>query len=164
MTRRRLLRYAGIAAAAFVVMGAAGAAFLSLQTVYQPPTGGTPSLPCSPKPCANVQGYTLWVTDLKIEGGLVQMQLTFRNSSSSTHADPADIQLLDSQKHSSSPVYDAPGCTQWARTDFNDGARFGPVHECFRPAVTDAPLSIHWTPDMGFFCCDTVIALEPPNP
>jgi len=33
------------------------------------------------------------------------------------------------------------------------------VPECFRPSTTDAPLKLHWTPDMGLFCCETDIVL-----
>jgi hypothetical protein len=153
-----------MAAASFVVLGAAAAAYLSLQTTYESPTGGADSQPCSPAPCADIRGYVLWVSDVKIEGGVVRMELTFRNASPATHADPADIELQDSQGHADSAVHDAPGCTAWPRTDFNHGATFGPVPECFRPATTDAPLALHWTPDMGLTCCDTVIPLVAPNP
>jgi hypothetical protein len=159
VTRGRLLRFAGLGAVLVVVAGAGVAAFLSLQTPFQPPTG-TPTSPCSPKPCADVRGYILWVSDLKVQGGLVSMQLTFRNSSDSTHADPSDIQLIDNRKRAYAAVYDAPGCAQWPRTEFNNGAGFGPVSECFRPASTDPPLLLHWTPDFGFFCCDLQITLE----
>ena len=45
--------------------------------------------------------------------GLVSMQLTFRNSSAATHADPEDLQLVDSQNHVTSAVHDAPPCAAW---------------------------------------------------
>jgi hypothetical protein len=99
------------------------------------------------------------VTDLKIDGGLVSMQLRFQNSSNSTHADPSDISLIDSQKVGNVPFYDAPGCTHWPRTEFADGASFGPVPECFRPSSTAPPLSLNWTPDFGAFCCEVQIPL-----
>lgn len=160
MTRRRVLTYLAIGAGIVVVLGVAVAAFASLKVPFTAPNAEVSSEPCSPQPCADVQGYTLWVGDLKVEDGLVTMQLTFRNSSSSTHADPADISLVDSQKAGNSAIYDAPGCTHWARTDFNHGASFGPVPECFRPSSTAPPLLLHWTPDMGPFCCDIEIPLE----
>ncbi|HET9410626.1 MAG TPA: hypothetical protein VFO75_01970, partial [Candidatus Dormibacteraeota bacterium] len=96
----------------------------------------------------------------KVDSGLVSMELTFRNSSPATHADPADLELIDSLGHNDSPVYDAPGCTHWPRTDFSNGAQFGPVPECFRPSSTNPPLRVHWTPDMGLFCCETDITLS----
>ena len=144
-----------------VVIAVGVAAFVSLQTPFVPPTttgGGTST--CAPQPCANVRGYILWVTDLKTDSGLVTMQLTFRNSSPATHADPADLDLIDSKGQPDKPIYDAPGCTHWPRTDFNNGAQFGPVPECFRPAGTGPPLKLHWTPDMGLFCCEAEIVLE----
>jgi hypothetical protein len=48
-----------MAAASFVVLGAAAAAYLSLQTTYEPPTAGSDSQPCSPAPCADLRGYVL---------------------------------------------------------------------------------------------------------
>jgi hypothetical protein len=153
------VKYAAIGAGAILVVAVGVAAFLSLQSPLRPATSSANATPCTPKPCANVRGYILWVSDLKVDSGLVTMQLTFRNSSAATHADPADIQLVDAKGHGSSAVYDAPGCARWARTDFNNGAQFGPVPECFRPGATDPPLMLHWAPDMGLFCCDLNLAL-----
>jgi hypothetical protein len=160
VSQSRLLRYAAIGAGAAVVIAVGVAAFLSLQTTFQPATTNPGSTPCTPQPCANVRGYILWVSDVKVDGGVVTMQLTFRNSSPATHADPADLQLIDRQGNSVTAAYDAPGCTHWPRTDFNNGAQFGPVSECFRPSTTDPPLKLHWEPDMGLFCCETTITLE----
>jgi hypothetical protein len=160
VSREQLVRFAAIGAGAVVVVAVAVAAFQSLQTPFQAPVATPGSATCGPPPCANVRGYILWVTDLKVDSGVVSMRLTFRNSSPATHADPADLRLVDSQQHTSSAVYDAPGCTPWPRTDFNNGASFGPVPECFRPATTNAPLTLRWSPDMGLFCCETEIVLE----
>ncbi len=160
MSRGQLIRFAAVGAGAVVVIAVGVAAFQSLQTPFQAPAATPGSATCGPPPCANVRGYILWVTDLKVESGLVSMRLTFRNSSPATHADPADLRLVDSQQHTSSAVYDAPGCTPWSRTDFNNGAGFGPVPECFRPATTNPPLTLRWSPDMGLFCCRTEIPLD----
>lgn len=154
------MKYLAIGAGAVLVIAVAVAAFLSLESPFQPATSAPAATPCTPKPCADVRGYVLWVSDLKVDSGLVSMRLTFRNSSAATHADPADIRLVDAGGRTSSPVYDSPGCARWPRTDFNNGAQFGPVPECFRPASTDPPLKLHWTPDMGLFCCDAHVALE----
>ena len=135
------------------------AAFLSLQTPFVAPTTSSGSTACTPKPCANVRGYILWISDLKVDSGLLTMQLTFRNSSPATHADPADLELIDSLGHANPAVNDTPGCARWPRTDFDNGAQFGPVPECFRPSSTDLPLKLHWTPDMGLFCCEADIVL-----
>jgi len=161
MTRNRILQYFAIGGGLAIVLGIAVAAFVSLRVpFYTAPSAGPSTVPCEPQPCANVRGYILWVSDLKTDGGLVTMQLRFQNSSNATHADPSDISLLDNQKAGSAPVYDAPGCTHWPRTEFNNGASFGPVPECFRPASTSPPLGLRWTPDFGPFCCETVIGLD----
>jgi hypothetical protein len=159
--RELLIRYAAIGAGAAVVVAVAIAAFLSMQQPFQLPTASPTTSPCAPHPCADVRGFNLWVSNLKIDSGVVSMQLTFRNSSASTHADPSEIQLIDSTGHPNQRITDAPGCTAWARTDFNHGAQFGPVAECFRPSSTDPPMKLHWEPDFGFFCCETDIALTP---
>ena len=161
--RRPAVRYAGIAAAVLVVAAVGVAAFLSLQTPFQPPAQAPGSTPCTPHPCLNVRGYIVWVSNLKVESGLVSMQLTFRNSSAATHADPADLQLIDSQNQTSKAVYDSPGCPHWPRTDFSNGATFGPVTECFRPASTAPPLVLRWYPDLGLFCCQVDLVLVPPG-
>jgi len=161
VTGNRILRYAAIGGGLAVVLGIAVAAFLSLKVPFDSaPSAGPSTGPCEPQPCANVRGFILWVTDLKTEGGLVSMQLRFQNSSSSTHVDPADLSLSDSQNAGNAPVYDAPGCTHWPRTEFNNGASFGPVPECFRLAITVRPVGLRWTPDFGPFCCEIVIPLD----
>jgi hypothetical protein len=161
LLRRRLLAYGVAAAALLVVVAVAIAAFLSMQVPFQnPATGGaTPSVNCAPTPCANVQGYTLWVSNLKIDRDLVSMQLTFKNSSGSTHASPEDLQLIDSKQHLSGLVTDAPGCQTWSRHEFNNGATFGPSNVCFRVSTATPPLILRWSPDFGFFCCRTDIKL-----
>ncbi|HZK74901.1 MAG TPA: hypothetical protein VFD88_12965 [Clostridia bacterium] len=161
MRRRRLLRYGAVAAALLVVVAAAIAAFLAMQIPFQAPGTGaaTPAVNCTPAPCANVQGYTLWVANLKRDGGLVSMQVTFKNSSNSTHSSPEDLQLVDSTKHTSGIVTDAPGCQTWSRHEFSNGATFGPMNVCFRVSTSLPPLVLRWSPDLGFFCCQTDITL-----
>ncbi len=161
MTRNRLVQYAAAGVGIAVVLGIAVAAFVSLRVPFDTTPTGEPSTgPCQPQPCANVRGYIVWVSDLKVDSGLVTMKLTFRNSSSSTHAAPEDFSLVDSQKNDHGAVYQSPDCPQWPRTEFNNGASFGPVPECFRPPSTSRPLGLRWTPDFGPFCCEILIGLE----
>jgi hypothetical protein len=159
--RRQLLAYGAVAAGLLVVVAVAIAAFLALQIPFQGPTtsGATPAVNCSPAPCANIQGYTLWVSNLKIDGDLVSMQITFKNSSDSTHASPEDLQVIDSKLHTSALVTDAPGCQTWNRHEFNNGAVFGPQHVCFRVSTAAPPLVLRWSPDLGLICCRTDIKL-----
>ena len=161
MRRDRLIRYLAIAAGIVVVLAVAVAAFVSMQGPFQLPTSSQPSATCSPQPCADVRGFTLWVGDVKTESGLVSMTLTFRNSSNSTHVDPSEIQLISGNGPPNNRVTDAPGCTAWPRTEFNNGAEFGPVPECFRPSSTTPPLHLRWEPDFGPFCCETDVLLVP---
>ena len=132
-----------------------------MQVTFLGPTtnGATPAVNCSPAPCANVQGYTLWVSNLTLEGNLVSMQVTFKNSSNSTHASPEDLQLIDSRLHSVGLVTDAPGCQTWSRHEFNNGATFGPLRVCFRVGTAAPPLVLRWSPDLGLICCRTDIKL-----
>lgn len=133
-----------------------------IQLVAPPSTSGASatSTPCSPKPCVDLQGYTLWVSDVTEDNGLLRMQVTFRNASNSTHAAPEDLSLLDSSGATSPSIQDPPGCTHWARTEFNNGAKFGPITVCFQPASLDPPLRLRWTPDMGFFCCQADVRVK----
>jgi len=159
--RRQLLRYGAVAAALLVVLVVAIAAFLAMQVTFQGPatSGATPTVNCSPAPCANVQGYTLWITKVKVDGTLVSMQINFKNSSDSTHASPEDLQLIDSNLHTSGLVTDAPGCQTWNRHEFNNGATFGPLNVCFRASTAVPPLVLRWSPDLGLFCCRSDIKL-----
>lgn len=158
---RRLVTYGAIGVAVLVVGTVAVLAYQSLQVPYQGPTVSSPrpALGCTPAPCASLRGYTLWVTNLEAQDSLVTMQITFRNSSDSTHAAPADLQLIDSEGQLSRPVFDAPGCTPWSRHEFNHGATYGPITVCFKPTSTAPPLVLRWSPDFGFVCCQTDIKL-----
>lgn len=162
VTRRRLLGYGAAAAALLLVMVVAIAAFLAMQVTFNnpTPTGAVPVVNCSPAPCANVQDYTLWVSNLKIDGDLVSMQVTFKNSSSATHASPEDLRLIDSKLHGSGLVADAPGCQTWSRHEFSNGATFGPKNVCFRVTTAEPPLVLRWSPDLGLFCCQSDIKLS----
>src|ERR1700687_5242265 len=158
---RRLLRFGAVAFGLLIAAGVAVAAFMSMHTSFQNPAASSPvpALACSPAPCANLQGYTLWVSNLSVTGNLVSMQVLFKNASDSTHASPEDLQLVDSKQQVSGLVVDSPGCTTWDRHDFNGGAQFGPVSVCFRATSTAPPLTLRWSPDFGLFCCQTEIKL-----
>jgi hypothetical protein len=106
-----------------------------------------------------VQGYTLWVSKLDVTSNLVTMQITFKNSSDSTHAAPEDLELVDSRHQISRPIFNAPGCTPWSRHEFNNGATYGPLTVCFEVATSAPPLVLRWSPDFGF-CCRTDIKLS----
>ena len=45
--------------------------------------------------------------------------------------------------------------------DFNHGALFGPIDICFRVSNTNPPFILHWTPDVGAFCCQKDITIWP---
>ncbi len=159
--KRRLLWFGGIGAGLTAVAFVAVAAYGSMQFPFQSPVVNrpVPALGCTPAPCANLQAYTLWVTNLNAQSDLVTMQITFRNSSESTHASPEDLELVDSQGHSSGPVFNAPVCTQWSRHEFSRGATYGPITVCFRAGTTASPLVLRWSPDFGLLCCRTDIKL-----
>ena len=159
--RRRLLIFGALAAGLLLVVLVGAAAFMSLQVPFQGAKASSPrpAANCAPAPCADVSGYTLWITKLKVDGTLVSMQVTFKNSSNSTHASPEDLQIIDSAHQASGLITDAPGCTTWNRHEFSNGAEFGPVMLCFRVSTGTPPLVLRWSPDMGLICCRADISL-----
>jgi hypothetical protein len=161
VTKRRLVGYGAAAAALILVLLIAIAAFQAMQVTFRnsTPSIAVPAVNCSPSPCADVQDFTLWVSNLKVEGNLVSMQITFKNSSNATHASPEDLRLIDSKQQSSGLVTDAPGCQTWSRHEFSNGATFGPTNVCFRVSTPVPPLVLRWSPDFGFFCCQSDIKL-----
>jgi hypothetical protein len=159
--RRRLLTGVGIVAGLAVAAIVAAVAFASLQAppLIQPNSSLTPEN-CSPGPCANVQGFTLWVSNVHVDGDLVRMQVKFKNSSASTHASPEDLQLIDANRQSSGVVTGVTGCNTWTRHEFTNGATFGPIDVCFRAANTSHPVILRWSPDLGLFCCETDLTIS----
>jgi hypothetical protein len=153
-----------VAVAAILLVVAAFVAMSAYQALHAPvPVSNNSSLTpenCSPGPCVDVQGFTLWVADVKVDGNLVTMQVKFRNSSSATHASPEDLQLIDASRHATFPISDVAGCKTWARHEFNKGASFGPMNICFRVNNATRPFVLHWTPDLGPFCCETNLKLD----
>ena len=161
---RPWLAYGGIGAGLVVAAIVAVLAFQSLEVPFTSTTDTTSPPPdasgCSPTPCADVQGFSLHITKVEISGNLVSMQITFRNSSSSTHASPEDLTLVDANRQSSGLITGPPGCSTWARHEFNNGQVFGPIFVCFRVSTSAAPLTLRWSPDFGFLCCQTDIVIS----
>jgi hypothetical protein len=157
---RRLLTFGAIAIGLTVAAVVGVTAYQALRTPFQA-SNGTPLVPenCSPGPCVEVQGFTLWISDVKVDGDLVSMQVKFQNSSPATHASPEDLTLIDTGRHVSGLVTDAAGCNTWTRHEFNNGATFGPINICFRVFNVARPYIVRWTPDLGLFCCEKEIRL-----
>jgi hypothetical protein len=149
---------AGVVAAVLIGM----LAYQSLKVPLKPSTSGylAPEN-CKPGPCANINGYKLWISNVRVEGTLVRMQVKFQNSSRSTHSSPDDMTMIDSARHSSPLVTDSADCQTWKRHDFNNGATFGPMDICFRVYNATPPFILHWAPDLGAFCCETDIKISP---
>ena len=148
----------GIIAASFV----AAAAYTALKTpLSTKPNSSLATENCSPGPCSNVQGYKIWISNVRVVNDIVYMTVKFQNSSPSTHAAPEDLQLIDAGRRSFGPIADSPGCKTFARKDFKGGAFFGPVDVCFRVSNSTPPFILHWTPDIGAFCCQKDITIWP---
>jgi hypothetical protein len=158
---RRFL-VAGAVVVGLVVAAVVGAAAYQALRNPLPVTSNGNLTPenCSPGPCVDLHGFTLWVSDIKFDGDLVRMSVKFRNSSSATHASPEDLQLIDSSRHASIPVTDVSDCKTWTRHEFNNGATFGPIDICFRVTNTTRPFILHWNPDLGPFCCETSLKIN----
>jgi len=157
-----LVRWSLVALAGVVIAIVGISAFIAMAktALNSSSGGGTASGTCSPKPCLDLQGYTLWISKVTEADGIVRMQVTFQNSSGSTHAAPEDLRLIDSAQQSSPSIQDQPGCSHWTRTEFSNGAKYGPITVCFRPSTVDPPLTLRWSPDMGFFCCQADLRIR----
>ena len=154
---------AGVGAGLVVAAIVAVVAFQSLSGPIAQQAGlASPSTaPCSPKPCADVEGYTLWVSNVRVEGHLLRMQVKFKNSSNSTHASPEDLSVMDAGHSTYKLDTSDTGCNTWTRHVFNNGATFGPIDICFYVNNTTPPFSLRWTPDEGIVCCETSIEIRP---
>ncbi|HEY1456088.1 MAG TPA: hypothetical protein VGG31_06300 [Candidatus Dormibacteraeota bacterium] len=163
MTRKRWLASAAVAAGLLVVAIVAVIAFQSLAGPIAQQAGlASPSTaPCSPAPCVDVEGYTMWITNVRVEGHLVRMQVKFKNSSNSTHSSPDDLSLMDASHSTYKLDTTDPGCGTWTRHEFSGGATFGPLDICFLVNNTTPPFTLRWTPDLGFICCETRLEISP---
>lgn len=159
---RRLVTALGVAVGLMLAALVAAAAYSALKApTQQTPNGNLAPENCSPGPCANVQGFKIWVSNVRLDNDVVRMTVKFQNSSAATHASPDDLTLIDSGRRSSSIITDSVGCTTWSRHEFSNGAYFGPVDICFRVSSTTPPFILHWTPDLGTFCCQQDITIWP---
>ena len=159
---RRLLTIFGVFAGLIAAALIAGGAYMALKAPLSttPNSNLTPDN-CSPGPCANVSGYQIWVSNVKLDNDVVRLTVKFKNSSTSTHASPDDLQLIDAGRRASPMIADSTGCKTFTRHDFNKGATFGPIDICFRVSNTTPPFILHWSPDLGAFCCQKDITIWP---
>jgi len=149
---------AGLAVAVMIAL----LAYQSLKVPLKPSNNGILQPEnCSPGPCANLQGFSLWISNVSVDGTLVKMRVKFHNSSRATHASPDDLQLIDTSRHISPVVTDSADCKTWTRYEFKNGATFGPIDICFRVYNSTPPFLLHWAPDLGAFCCETDININP---
>ena len=159
---RRVLTALGVIVGLLVAALVAGAAYTALKSpIATTPNSNLNPDNCSPGPCANLNGYTIWISKVRVTNDIVHMTVKFQNSSVSTHVAPEDLALVDSGRHSGIPIGGITGCKSFARTDFSNGKTFGPVDICFRVANSTPPFILHWTPDMGTFCCQRDITVYP---
>jgi len=159
---RRVLTALGVVVGLLVAALIAGASYTALKS--PPSTSPSSNLNpdnCSPGPCTNLNGYTIWVSKVRVTNDIVHMTVKFQNSSVATHVAPDDLTLVDSGRHSGIPITGIAGCKSFARTNFNNGATFGPVDICFRVSNATPPFILHWTPDLGTFCCERDITIWP---
>ena len=101
---RRLLVSLGVVVALIAAAVIAGGAYTALKNPLQtkPNSNLTPEN-CSPGPCTNLQGYTIWISKIYIDKDIVHLTVKFQNSSTSTHAAPEDLVLIDSERRQSAP-------------------------------------------------------------
>ena len=159
---RRLLTVLGVFAGLIVAALVAGGAYVALKApLATKPNSNLQPENCSPGPCANVKGFTIWISDVRIANDIVHMTVRFQNSSQATHASPEDLQLIDASRRASIPITDSAGCKTFTRHEFNGGETYGPIDLCFRVTNANPPFILHWTPDEGAFCCEKDITIWP---
>src|SRR5439155_4086502 len=80
---RRLLTSLGIVVGLILASFVAAAAYTALNSPLQttPNSNLTPEN-CSPSPCANVDGYQIWISRVRLEHDVVRLTVKFQNSSS----------------------------------------------------------------------------------
>lgn len=150
----------GLVAACLIVAAVIGVtAYSALHAPLQLSNTNLKPENCSPGPCADLQGFTIWVSDVNVNGNLVSMTVKFQNSSAATHVSPEDLLLIDTSRHVSGLVTDTADCPKWTRHDFNKGATFGPVNICFSVTSATPPFTLHWSPVIGVFCCEKDIKI-----
>ena len=159
---RRLLTVVGVVIGLILAALVAGAAYSALKAPLgtQPNSNLSPEN-CSPGPCSTVNGFTIWVSKVHVNNDIVHMTVKFQNSSNATHVAPEDLNLIDSGRRSSIPISGIAGCKSFARHEFSGGQTFGPIDICFRVANSTPPFILHWTPDLGTFCCERDIPIYP---
>src|SRR5437867_2684501 len=117
---RRVLTSLGVVVGLIVAALVAGAAYSALKAPLA--TSSNSNLNpenCSPGPCAEVNGYTLWVSKVRVTNDIVHLTVKFQNSSAATHASPEDLNLIDSGRRSSIPIANIAGCKTFTRHDFS---------------------------------------------
>lgn len=159
---RRLFVGAGVISGLLAAAVISYAAFVALQSPLQSTNNASVTEACAPGPCANLNGYTLWISNVHLVNDVVHMTVKFQNSSAATHASPEDLQLIDASRRSSTPVSEVAGCSTWARHEFTPraGETFGPINVCFRVTNAKPPLILRWSPDEGEFCCEKDIPIN----
>jgi hypothetical protein len=159
---RRLLVSLGVVVALIVAAVIAGGAYTALKTPLQTKQNSNLAPEnCSPGPCTNLNGYTIWVSNVHVDKDIVHLTVKFQNSSTSTHASPEDVTLIDAERRQSAPVTDVPGCKSFTTHNFANGAIYGPLDLCFRVTNTTPPFILHWSPDIRAFCCQHDITIWP---
>src|SRR5260370_41430479 len=116
---RRLLVSLGVVVALIVAALVAGGAYTALKSplTTQPNSNLSPEN-CKPGPCTNLNGFTIWISNVHVDNDIVHMSVKFKNSSGATHAAPEDLVLIDSERRQGGPVTAAPNCKSFTRPDF----------------------------------------------
>src|SRR6266566_2297179 len=78
---RRVLTSVGIVVGLIAASFVAAAAYTALKSPLQTkPNSNLAPDNCSPGPCANVNGYKIWISKVRIENDVVRMTVKFQNS------------------------------------------------------------------------------------
>ncbi|HKW06786.1 MAG TPA: hypothetical protein VJS19_04380 [Candidatus Dormibacteraeota bacterium] len=165
-SRPRVVAFAILVPVAFIVLGAAAFAVISLQPRGNPSgqSSQNPNERCAPSPCGAPAGFEVDVTSVEAQSNQLVLTVVFRNHTqpqmfeavSYRHTSPADFTLRAGGR-TLRPVFSAD-CPNWPEVDVNRGATSAPRQLCF--AVTSpAGTSLVWDPDLGVIPEPVSIAL-----
>ncbi|HVD01058.1 MAG TPA: hypothetical protein VNG93_07915 [Candidatus Dormibacteraeota bacterium] len=160
----RLLRFWWVGLVALAVLAGVGIAFGPHGLLAGASLGASPE-PCSPAPCAAPHGFEVDVVGVKVAGGVVEVQVGFKNHTPEGFGAgnyrptlPSDFQLQTAAGGRVRPSFGG-GCTDWGEIHVVRGSTAGPLNLCFR-AGTAAGAQLIWAPDLGILFSEVAVPLS----
>ena len=129
--------------------------------------GGAATAPlCSPRPCTELDGFKVYVTDVQRSADRLTLKVSFRNDTgvgvfetvSYRHTGPLDFSLQDPGTGKLRPTT-GPGCPAWEEARINRGSSAGPDRLCFDVVGAEVAPLLWWSPDQGLLAASGSVPL-----